>query len=120
MKKHLQNLHQNHFFLMDVRLSLVQMIGKAKDGSKTEDKEKELVLKQKLCVELMEVINVISPGELNVPYFIPPFHKYCNCASSSLSQAFLVFAPLFCTNFSLPCPNTRGRSISVERSHRRT
>ncbi len=49
---------------MDVRLSLVQMIGKTKDGSRNDDSEKELVLKQKLCVELMDVINVISPGKL--------------------------------------------------------
>ena len=58
LKKHSQNLHPNHFFLMDVKLALVQMIAKEK-----EIKEKELILKQKLCVELINVINVISPGK---------------------------------------------------------
>ncbi len=67
LKKHLQNLHSNHFFLMDVRLAMIQMIGKNDDNNKElhEDKEseKELALKQRLSVELQEVVNVISPGD---------------------------------------------------------
>jgi len=41
--------------------------GKGNNGGATGNgrtlSEKELVLKQKLCVELMEVVNVISPGK---------------------------------------------------------
>ncbi len=48
---------------MDVRLALIQMIGKSKEGNKVEENEKELILKQKMCVELLNVINVISPGK---------------------------------------------------------
>ncbi len=60
----MKNLHQNHYFLMDVRLALVQMIGKSSDGSKTEESEKELVLKQKLCLELLNVFDIICPGNV--------------------------------------------------------
>ena len=75
IKKHSQNLHRNHFYLMDVKLALCQMIGKSAAGEHfpgeqgalmarmaSEIAEKDLVLKQKLCMELIEVANVISPG----------------------------------------------------------
>lgn len=83
IKKHSQNLHRNHFYLMDVKLALSQMIGKtptstsgsisASEGASIEGagehsklsldlNEKDLIIKQKLCMELIEIANTISPG----------------------------------------------------------
>jgi hypothetical protein len=66
--KHSQNLHPNHFYLMDVKLALCQMLGKSGPerggaGGVEHAKEKELVLKQKLCMEILDVVNKISPGK---------------------------------------------------------
>ena len=72
--KHSQNLHPNHFYLMDVKLALCQMLGKGGPekngggaggggGGVEHAKEKELVLKQKLCMEILDVVNKISPGK---------------------------------------------------------
>lgn len=60
LKKHSQNLHYNHFYLMDVKLALCQMIGDTTDGNDVP--EKDLIMKQKLCLELVNVANIISPG----------------------------------------------------------
>ncbi|XP_059080640.1 SET domain-containing protein SmydA-8-like isoform X1 [Tigriopus californicus] len=84
IKKHSQNLHRNHFYLMDVKLALSQMIGKtssmsvsssAGEGASNQPtgagepskispdlNEKDLIIKQKLCMELIEIANTISPG----------------------------------------------------------
>ncbi len=63
IKKHSQNLHPNHFFLMDIKLVLCQIIGKGGLQGQV-DNEKVLKKKQKLCLQLLEVVNKISPGEL--------------------------------------------------------
>eukprot|EP00095_Tigriopus_kingsejongensis_P011425 maker-scaffold953_size76948-snap-gene-0.8 protein:Tk11425 transcript:maker-scaffold953_size76948-snap-gene-0.8-mRNA-1 annotation:"hypothetical protein DAPPUDRAFT_194440" len=70
IKKHSQNLHRNHFYLMDVKLALCQLIGKnldtVEDQSNTvmdfRTREKDLIIKQKLCMELISIANIISPG----------------------------------------------------------
>jgi len=61
IKKHSQNLHPNHYYLMDVKLALSQMIGQ-QANTLNELSEKDLVYKQKLCMEILGVANVISPG----------------------------------------------------------
>ena len=43
---------------MDVKLALCQMLA----NGNTDFSEKDLVLKQKLCIELINVVNVLSPG----------------------------------------------------------
>ena len=58
LKKHSQNLHPNHYYLMDIKLALCQMLANS-DGDVN---IKDLVLKQKLCIELMNVVDVLSPG----------------------------------------------------------
>lgn len=68
VKKHSQNLHPNHYYLMDVKLALSQMIGQqqqqAQLGQQQDDlHEKELLQKQKLCMEILNVANKISPGD---------------------------------------------------------
>ena len=60
IKKHSQNLHPNHYYLMDVKLALCQMIGQMSQSN--ELNEKDLVQKQKLCMEILSVANRISPG----------------------------------------------------------
>jgi len=60
IKKHSQNLHPNHYYLMDVKLALCQMIGQATQSS--ELSEKDLVQKQKLCMDILNIANRISPG----------------------------------------------------------
>uniref|UniRef100_A0A0K2TV79 Protein msta n=2 Tax=Lepeophtheirus salmonis TaxID=72036 RepID=A0A0K2TV79_LEPSM len=65
VKKHSQNLHPHHFYLMDVKLALCQMIGQSSYGTGSEIfelHEKDLLQKQKLCTEILEVANKISPG----------------------------------------------------------
>ena len=46
---------------MDVKLALSQMIGQ-QATSLNELNEKDLVYKQKLCMEILGVANTISPG----------------------------------------------------------
>ena len=46
---------------MDVKLALSQMIGQ-QANTLNELSEKDLVYKQKLCMEILGVANVISPG----------------------------------------------------------
>lgn len=53
---------------MDVKLALSQMIGQqqqqAQLGQQQDDlHEKELLQKQKLCMEILNVANKISPGD---------------------------------------------------------
>lgn len=65
IKKHSQNLHPNHYYLLDIKLALSQMIGQSATGQGHEIfalSEKELLYKQKICMELLEVANRISPG----------------------------------------------------------
>lgn len=65
VKKHSQNLHPNHYYLMDVKLALSQMIGGgAQQGQQgqLDMHEKDIVQQQKLCMEILNVANKISPG----------------------------------------------------------
>lgn len=65
IRKHSQNLHPNHYYLQDIKLALCQMIGQSATGQGHEIfnlSEKELVYKQKIGLELLEVANRISPG----------------------------------------------------------
>ena len=48
---------------MDVKLALSQMIGQ-QANTLNELSEKDLVYKQKLCMEILGVANVISPGNI--------------------------------------------------------
>ena len=52
---------------MDVKLALCQMIGQAgsHQQSQIELNEKDLVQKQKLCMEILNIANRISPGKHN-------------------------------------------------------
>ena len=50
---------------MDVKLALSQMIGGgAQQGQQGEMNEKDIVQQQKLCMEILNVANKISPGKL--------------------------------------------------------
>ena len=71
VRKHSQNLHPNHYYLMDVKLALSQMIGGQQQqqpgqpptaGELHDLHEKDIVQKQKLCMEILNVANKISPG----------------------------------------------------------
>jgi len=65
IKKHSQNLHPNHYYLQDIKLALCQMIGQSATGQGHEIynlSEKELLYKQRISLELLEVANRISPG----------------------------------------------------------
>eukprot|EP00092_Neocalanus_flemingeri_P038962 GFUD01042416.1.p1 GENE.GFUD01042416.1~~GFUD01042416.1.p1 ORF type:complete len:551 (+),score=82.13 GFUD01042416.1:176-1828(+) len=65
IRKHSQNLHPNHYYLQDIKLALCQMIGQSATGQGHEIfnlTEKELLYKQKIGMELLEVANRISPG----------------------------------------------------------
>jgi len=65
VKKHSQNLHPNHYYLMDVKLALSQMIGGGQQEGQhgqLDMHEKDIVQQQKLCMEILNVANKISPG----------------------------------------------------------
>ena len=48
---------------MDVKLALCQMIGGQGSGIELHDlQEKDIIQKQKLCMEILNVANKISPG----------------------------------------------------------
>ena len=57
---------------MDVKLALSQMIGQ-QANTLNELSEKDLVYKQKLCMEILGVANVISPGN------IKKFFRFLKC-----------------------------------------
>lgn len=57
LRKHYQNLHPNHYFLTEVKLVLCQIIGKSKTS------EKELLKKQEFCLDLLNIVDKISPGK---------------------------------------------------------
>ena len=59
---------------MDVKLALSQMIGQ-QANTLNELSEKDLVYKQKLCMEILGVANVISPG--NIKKFFCFFEIIC-------------------------------------------
>ena len=68
VKKHSQNLHPNHYYLMDVKLALSQMIGGGQQEGQhgqLDMHEKDIVQQQKLCMEILNVANKISPGKLS-------------------------------------------------------
>ena len=52
---------------MDVKLALSQMIGQ-QANSLNDLNEKDLVYKQKLCMEILGVANIISPGNIIQQY----------------------------------------------------
>ena len=52
---------------MDVKLALCQMIGQ-QANSLNDLNEKDLVYKQKLCMEILGVANIISPGNIIQQY----------------------------------------------------
>ena len=56
-------------FQMDVKLALCQMIGQSTGMGNDlhELNEKDIVHKQKLCMEILNVANIISPGGPRVP-----------------------------------------------------
>ena len=57
-------MHPNHYYLMDVKLALCQMIGGQGSGIELHDlQEKDIIQKQKLCMEILNVANKISPGK---------------------------------------------------------
>ena len=62
---------------MDVKLALSQMIGQ-QANTLNELSEKDLVYKQKLCMEILGVANVISPGNIKKCYH---FVKFLNIYS---------------------------------------
>ena len=62
MKKHSKELHDNHFYMTDVRLALAQMIGQEDGGLPGLNTE---VISEKilLCKKLDELLRIIVPGE---------------------------------------------------------
>ena len=62
IKRHSQNIHPNHYFLMDVKLALCQMLGKQSLPNSV--KVKELLKKQAICMDLLKVVNIINPGNV--------------------------------------------------------
>ena len=66
---------------MDVKLALSQMIGQ-QANTLNELSEKDLVYKQKLCMEILGVANVISPGN------IKKFFRSSKCLFRMPDQSF--------------------------------
>ena len=63
LKKYDGVLHAHHFYMVDVKLALCQMYGHL-EGQKIIDlTEDELNVKEALCLELLKLADVLSPGE---------------------------------------------------------
>ncbi|KAK9883483.1 hypothetical protein WA026_001657 [Henosepilachna vigintioctopunctata] len=57
-------LHQNHFYLTEIRLALVQLIGQGNTSeSMTEISEEDLELKAKTATQLLSLFDSIAPAE---------------------------------------------------------
>jgi len=62
LKKYDGVLHAHHFYMVDVKLALCQMYGHL-EGQKIIDlTEDELNVKEALCLELLKLADVLSPG----------------------------------------------------------
>ena len=62
LKKYEDVLHPHHFYLMDVKLALCQMYGHL-EGQKLIDLTDEMLnTKEALCLELLKLVDVLSPG----------------------------------------------------------
>ena len=73
---------------MDVKLALSQMIGQ-QANTLNELSEKDLVYKQKLCMEILGVANVISPGN------IKKFFRFLKCYLSIHDDIPILFSNVF-------------------------
>jgi len=62
LKKYDNILHPHHFYLIDVKLALCQMYGHLEDQKIIDLTEEILNTKEALCLELLKVIDVLSPG----------------------------------------------------------
>lgn len=58
-------LSPNHFLLIEVKISLAQIIGAGVNGINRVSEER-LALKAKTCKELMEVIEKVAPNEARI------------------------------------------------------
>lgn len=59
-------LSPNHFYMIDVKISLSELIGGGETGSIQKLPNKKLSLKEKICKDLIKVIVKVAPNEARV------------------------------------------------------
>ncbi|CAG9864920.1 unnamed protein product [Phyllotreta striolata] len=69
LKTYEELLHPNHYYLTDVKLALLQMLGNDDDEMKELD-EDDLQLKLKLCQNLVGLVKNLAPGERRILGFL--------------------------------------------------
>lgn len=58
LKNHSKSLHQNHYYLTEVKLALCQLIGQSCIT------ERDLNMCQEICKDLLKLVDKLSPGKL--------------------------------------------------------
>lgn len=62
LKKYEDVLHPHHFYMIDVKLALCQMYGHLEGQKLIDLTDDELNAKESLCLELLKLVDVLSPG----------------------------------------------------------
>ena len=55
-------LHPHHFYILDVKLALCQMVGHEQGNNLIDFNEDMLSMKETICLELLKIIDVVCPG----------------------------------------------------------
>lgn len=76
LENHIDQLHENHYYMVDVKLVLAQLIGQQEGGLSAVDSE-ALSEKILLCKKLDELLTKIVPGESEVREKKNEFIDFC-------------------------------------------
>ena len=66
LRKYAAVLHSHHFYLTDVKMALCQMLGHMEGHNLLDMTDEELAKKEALALELIKIVDVISPGKVIV------------------------------------------------------
>lgn len=66
LKKYEDVLHPHHFYMIDVKLALCQMYGHLEGQKLIDLTDDELNAKESLCLELLKLVDVLSPGSVSM------------------------------------------------------
>lgn len=66
IKKYENVLHPHHFYLIDVKMALCQMYGHLEGQNMVDLSEDMLNQKEALCLQLLKIADVISPGNTSI------------------------------------------------------
>lgn len=62
LAKHQTVLHPHHFYMLEVKLAMCQMVGHIKDQTLLELPEDVVSMKETMCLDLLKIVDCIAPG----------------------------------------------------------